>query len=163
MGFDGFCVWSRDQAGREEHVSLLLAFHFDVVDTWLQLSPTIPAIQTVPGSELRANASPLVALQKGFTMNADVPTKSDSCQAESQQKFRAAIGLRTKHLQSEAAVHEQRLADLHLQLTGEDSCSDYTVVVGGEIDMLTAWTIHDHPPVGSKHICTLNKCCRRNG
>ena len=125
MGFDGFCVWSRDQAGREEHVSLLLAFHFDVVDTWLQLSPTIPAIQTVPGSELRANASPLVALQKGFTMNADVPTKSDSCQAESQQKFRAAIGLRTKHLQSEAAVHEQRLADLHLQLTGEDSC-DYS-------------------------------------
>lgn len=67
-----------------------------------------------------ANASPLVALQKGFTMNADVPTKSDSCQAESQQKFRAAIGLRTKHLQSEAAVHEQRLADLHLQLTGEE-------------------------------------------
>mmetsp|Transcript_16704 Transcript_16704/g.28431 ORF Transcript_16704/g.28431 Transcript_16704/m.28431 type:complete len:120 (-) Transcript_16704:151-510(-) len=63
-----------------------------------------------------ANASPLVALQKGFTMNADVPTKSDSCQAESQQKFRAAIDLRTKHL----PAHEQRLANLHLQLTGEE-------------------------------------------
>ena len=115
------------------------------------MTETIPAvtlIQAVPGSELRANASPLVALQKGFTMNADVPTKPDSCQAESQQKFRAAIGLRTKHLQSEATAHEQRLADLHLQLTGEDSCGDCTVVVGGRIDMLTIWTIHDHPPVG---------------
>eukprot|EP00438_Fugacium_kawagutii_P000339 Skav202893 [mRNA] locus=scaffold131:11529:13844:- [translate_table: standard] len=69
-----------------------------------------------------AQASPLVALQTSFAMNADVPAKSDSCHMEDQEKYRAAIGLRTRHLQSEAARHEQRLADLHLQLTGEDRC-----------------------------------------
>mmetsp|Transcript_9316 Transcript_9316/g.10803 ORF Transcript_9316/g.10803 Transcript_9316/m.10803 type:complete len:122 (+) Transcript_9316:106-471(+) len=67
-----------------------------------------------------AQASPLVALQTSFAMNADVPAKSDSCHMEDQEKYRAAIGLRTRHLQSEAARHEQRLADLHLQLTGEE-------------------------------------------
>lgn len=75
-----------------------------------------------------------MALQTSFAMNADVP-KSDSCHVEDQEKYRAAIGLRTRHLQSEAARHEQRLADLHLQLTGEDRCcirTDSSKHVGSE-------------------------------
>ena len=74
--------------------------------------------------QLRSQASPLVALQTSFAMNADVEAKSDSCEVDHQQKFRSAIGLRTRHLKNEAAAHEQRLAKLHLQLTGEDSKRD---------------------------------------
>lgn len=53
-------------------------------------------------------------------MNADVATKSDVCQPEGQKQFREAIGLRTRHLQSESVIYEQKLGDLHLMLTGED-------------------------------------------
>eukprot|EP00434_Breviolum_minutum_P026275 symbB.v1.2.023222.t1/scaffold2110.1/size89058/10 len=67
-----------------------------------------------------ARASPLVALQTSFAMNADVATKSDVCQPEGQKQFREAIGLRTRHLQSESVIYEQKLGDLHLMLTGED-------------------------------------------
>lgn len=69
---------------------------------------------------MRARASPLVALQTSFAMNADVAAKSDVCQPESQKQFREAIGLRTRHLQSESVIYEQKLGDLHLMLTGED-------------------------------------------
>ena len=61
-----------------------------------------------------------MALQTSFAMNADVAAKSDVCQPESQKQFRDAIGLRTRHLQSESVIYEQKLGNLHLMLTGED-------------------------------------------
>lgn len=84
---------------------------------------------------MRARASPLVALQTSFAMNADVATKSDVCQPEGQKQFREAIGLRTRHLQSESVIYEQKLGDLHLMLTGEDQmfCTKHQCFFTGPI------------------------------
>lgn len=53
-------------------------------------------------------------------MNADVAKQEETCEPTSQQKFRDAIGLRTKHLNSESVTFEEKLGAVHLELTGED-------------------------------------------
>ena len=97
---------------------------------------------------MRARASPLVALQTSFAMNADVATKSDVCQPEGQKQFREAIGLRTRHLQSESVIYEQKLGDLHLMLTGEDRmfCTKTPVFFYGTKLLFLLWFQHVSPP-----------------
>lgn len=76
-------------------------------------------------------------------MNADVATKSDVCQPEGQKQFREAIGLRTRHLQSESVIYEQKLGDLHLMLTGEDRmfCTKHQFFIHGT-NLFLLWFHH---------------------
>ncbi|CAK9025334.1 unnamed protein product [Durusdinium trenchii] len=73
----------------------------------------------------QAGASSLVALQTSFAMNADVAKQEETCEPTSQQKFRDAIGLRTKHLNSESVTFEEKLGAVHLELTGEERASTF--------------------------------------